>query len=44
LVALVRSAPEEALQAFGTTRPLEIEPLWIEEIQLQPLQTGDGAR
>jgi hypothetical protein len=44
LMAFVRNAPEDAQQAFGETLPAEIEPLRIEEIQLQPLQTGDGAR
>jgi hypothetical protein len=44
LIALVRSAPDEAMQASGQTMPIEIEPLRIEAIELQPLQMGDGAR
>jgi len=44
LVAFIRSAPDEALQAFGETPPTTIEPLRIDEIQLQPLQISDGAR
>jgi hypothetical protein len=44
LIALVRSAPDEAMQASSQTMPIEIEPLRIEAIELQPLQMGDGAR
>ena len=44
LVAFVSSAPDEALQTFGQPRPPEIEPLWIDEIELPPLQIGDGAK
>jgi hypothetical protein len=44
LIAFVRSAPEEALEAFGQTLPNHIEPLRIEEIELHPLQIRDGAK
>ena len=44
LIAFVRTAPEEALQAFDQRLPNPIEPLRIEEIELQPLQIRDGAR
>ena len=44
LVAFVRSTPDEALQAFGETRRMKIEPLRIDGIQLQPLQISGGAK
>jgi hypothetical protein len=44
LVAFVRSAPNDALQAFGEMPQTKIEPLRIEEIRLQPLQISDGAK
>lgn len=37
LVAFARSAPEEALRTFGEMKPIEIEPLRIDKIQIQPL-------
>jgi hypothetical protein len=42
-MALARRAPEDALQAVGEP-PTRIEPLRIQEIQLQPLPVGDGVR
>jgi hypothetical protein len=44
LVAFVRSAPEKALEAFGQTPPIKIEPLRVERIEVTPLQIRDGAR
>ena len=41
LVAFVRLAPDQALQAFSDTPPKEIEPIRINEIKIQPLQNGD---
>ena len=44
LVAFVRRAPDQALRAFGETQPVQIEPLRIDGMQLQPLQTSDGSK
>jgi len=37
LVAFVKSAPEQALRSFGPMQPIEIAPLSIDKIEVQPL-------